>query len=198
MAHSGWAQRLFTPVSRGQKPGSHVETKCTCVQGASHSAGALSPEWLFLLPLWPGCPACAPYHRGPGRSVLAMSLTHSEQHFQPFQKRLRSPQPGPALQTSKEAVFSPPPPQGGGSHGGGGWPQLEHTMHSRCAGLSTSKPSQLLLWQCLVGVVSTPPPCPISHRRAHGSAQLRKTLVWVTQGQASHLVFLAQHPQSQS
>lgn len=52
---------------------------------------------------------------------------------------------------------------------GGGWPQPEHTMHSRCAGLSTSKPSQLLLWQCLVGVVSTPPPGPISHRRAHGS-----------------------------
>lgn len=36
------------------------------------------------------------------------------------QKRLRSPQPGPALQTSQETVFSLPPPQGGGSHGGDG------------------------------------------------------------------------------
>ena len=92
-------------------------------------------------------------------------------------------------QTSKEAV----------SRGGGGAAQPEHTMHSRCAGLSTSIPSQLLLWQCLVGVVSTPPPGPISQLKSSWlRAQLRKTLVWVTQGQASHLVFLAQHPQSQS
>lgn len=111
------------------------------------------------------------------------------------QTRLRSHQPGPALQTCKEAAFSLPPSSSRWRLAWGGWPQPEHTTHSRCAGLSTSIPSQLFLWQCLVGVVRTPLPCPISQPKSSWlRAQLRKTLVWDTQGQASHLVFLAQHP----
>lgn len=129
--------------------------------GTSHSAGALSPEWLFLLPLWPVPPACAPclcpLPQG-SRKKCTGHVPHTLRTTLPSLFRRGSGVPSLA-QTSKEAV----------SHGGVGAAQPEHTMHSRCAGLSTSIPSQLLLWQCLVGVISTPPPAPFHSRRAHGS-----------------------------